>query len=79
MIKFVHQNREIKAFREGIIKHIARRETEHKAFSRWISQFDDYCEDYYIQKPVAEIKIKENEVIESKEKQNETNGVEQAN
>jgi hypothetical protein len=52
MVKYVHQTHEIKAFREELVKHIARRETtEVKAFTKWLTQFDDYCEDYYVQRP----------------------------
>lgn len=51
MIKYVAQNKEVQEFREMLIRHIAKQEIENKAFIRWLSQFDDYCLDYYIEKP----------------------------
>ena len=50
MIRLVTQNEEIKTFREGIIEHIARREIDHKAFTQYLSYFDDFCEDYYVRR-----------------------------
>lgn len=52
MLKYVAQSHEVKAFREDIVRQIAKRELVDKAFSKWLCQFDDFCEDYYIQRPV---------------------------
>lgn len=35
------------------MRHIAKRELVEKAFSKWLCQFDDFCEDYYIKRPVV--------------------------
>ncbi len=51
MLKYVAQSKEVKSFREDIVRQIAKRELVDKAFSRWLSQFDDFCEDYYIARP----------------------------
>ena len=52
MLKLVSQSQEVKEFREKIVSHIAKRELTEKAFTRWLCQFDDFCEDYYIPKPI---------------------------
>lgn len=51
MLKYVAQSAEVRLFREDIVRQIAKRELVHKAFSRWLCQFDDFCEDYYIPRP----------------------------
>lgn len=51
MLKYVAQSDEVRLFREDIVRHIAKRELVDKAFSRWLCQFDDFCEDYYITRP----------------------------
>lgn len=38
------------SFRFEIVKHISKRETEGKAFTRWLAYFDDYCDEYYIER-----------------------------
>lgn len=59
MIKTVLQTEEVKEFREMIIRHIAKRETEEKAFTKWLTQFDDYCEDFYVQRPQYAVERKD--------------------
>lgn len=56
MVKYVATVQEIKEFRENLVRHIATRETVDKAFTKWLSQFDDYCEDYYVQRPQQALK-----------------------
>ena len=56
MLKYVAQSKEVKLFREDIVRHIAKRELNDKAFSRWLSQFDDFCEEFYIPRPKQEEK-----------------------
>ena len=51
MLKYVAQSKEVKTFREDIVRHIAKRELADRSFSRWLCQFDDFCEDYYIKTP----------------------------
>ena len=41
-------------FREGIVRQIAKRELEVKAFIKWLADFDDVCEDYYIERKMIE-------------------------
>jgi hypothetical protein len=36
MLKYVAQSQEVRLFREGIVKHIAKRELVDRAFSRWL-------------------------------------------
>lgn len=36
MLKYVAQSKEVRLFREDIVKHIAKRELVDKAFSRWL-------------------------------------------
>ena len=50
MIKLVKQNQEMEMFRNEVIKKISQRETIDKAFTRWLSYFDDYCDEYYIER-----------------------------
>lgn len=59
-IKYVAAHQEVKEFKEQLVRHIAQREIADKAFTKWLSQFDDYSEDYYIDKPpqAAELKIR---------------------
>ena len=56
MLKFVAQSNEVKTFREDIVRHIAKRELTDRAFSRWLCQFDNFCEDYYIKVPEQALK-----------------------
>ena len=51
MLRYVAQSQEVRLFREDIVRHIAKRELVDLAFSRWLCQIDDNCEDYYITKP----------------------------
>lgn len=60
MLKYVSQSKEVRQFREEIVGHIAKRELVHKAFSRWLCQFDDYCDDYYITKPPQALVVPSN-------------------
>ena len=57
MLKFVAQSNEVKTFREDIVRHIAKRELTDRAFSRWLCQFDNFCEDYYIKVPEQALKL----------------------
>ena len=57
MLKYVAQSKEVLSFREDIVRQIAKRELTDKAFSRWISVFDDFCEDYYIPRPAIADKV----------------------
>lgn len=50
MITLVSQVAEIQKFREEIVSHIAKREIESKAFIRWLSHFDDFCDEHYIER-----------------------------
>jgi hypothetical protein len=52
MLKFVSQSDEVRIFREDIVRHIANREIKDRAFTRWMCLFDEFCEDYYVKKPV---------------------------
>jgi hypothetical protein len=52
MLKYVAQSQEVRLFREDIVRQIAKRELTDRAFTRWLSQFDDFCEDYYIERPI---------------------------
>ena len=56
MLKFVAQSNEVKTFREDIVRHIAKRELTDRAYSRWLCQFDNFCEDYYIIVPEQALK-----------------------
>ena len=37
MIKYVAANQEVKEFREQLVRHIAKREIDDKAFTKWLS------------------------------------------
>ena len=50
MLQKVTQQEEINLFREKILKHIAQRELEGKAFTKWLTQFDDFADEYYIER-----------------------------
>lgn len=56
MLTHVQQAKEIQEFREDIVKHIAQRELDKKAFTCWLSYFDDFCEDYYVKRKHSEQK-----------------------
>jgi hypothetical protein len=57
MIQRVTQDEELIEYRKSLVCHIARRELETKAYTTWLSWFDDNCSDYYIKAPgVEEIK-----------------------
>lgn len=61
MLKYVAQSQEVRLFREDIVRQIAKRELVDKSFTKWLCQFDDFCEDYYIKKPPqATIDVEEN-------------------
>jgi hypothetical protein len=32
------------------VKHIAERELKDKAFTSWLSYFDDYCDEFYVER-----------------------------
>ena len=51
MLKYVAQSAEVKLFREDIVRHIAKREMADHAFTRWLCQLDNNCEDYYMTRP----------------------------
>jgi hypothetical protein len=48
MLKLVSQKKEVDEYRENILSYIARREITDKAFTCWLSWFDDNKEDYYV-------------------------------
>ena len=47
MIKTRVQKEEVDAYRVGLVSYIAQRELKDKAFTCWLSWFDDNKEDYY--------------------------------
>ncbi len=51
MLKFVAQSAEVRLFREDIVRHIAKREMADHAFTRWLCQLDNNCEDFYMTRP----------------------------
>ena len=48
MLKLVTQRKEVEEYRKEIVSYIARREIKDRAFTCWLSWFDDNKEDYYI-------------------------------
>ena len=58
MIQRVTQDEELQEYRKLLVCHIAKRELQTKAYTNWLSWFDDNCPDYYIKEPSIE-KIKE--------------------
>jgi len=48
MLKLVTQGKEVEDFRKSLVSFIARREIKERAFTCWLSWFDDNKEDYYI-------------------------------
>lgn len=65
MIQRVTQDEELQEYRKLLVCHIAKRELQTKAYTLWLSWFDDNCLDYYIKEPSIE-KIKEIRGDESK-------------
>lgn len=53
-IKLVIQTNEIEEYRKHLVSHIAQRELTTKAFTSWMSMFDDNCEKYFIKAPSEE-------------------------
>lgn len=48
MLSLVSQTKEVQDFREDIVRHIAKRELDNRAFVCWLSYFDDFCDEYYV-------------------------------
>jgi hypothetical protein len=48
------QTDELTEYRKLLVSHIAKRELETKAYTSWLSWFDDNCADYYIKPPNIE-------------------------
>jgi len=59
MLKMVTQKKEVDEFRDEIVSYIARRELDNKAFTCWLSWFDDNREEYYVQSSVKKNKATE--------------------
>lgn len=57
MIQRVTQTNELSEYRKLLVCHIAKRELQTKAYTNWLSWFDDNCTEYYIKEPELE-KIK---------------------
>jgi hypothetical protein len=54
MIQRVSQTEELQEYRKFLVCHIAKRELETKAFTNWLSWFDDNCREYFIKEPEVE-------------------------
>lgn len=53
-IQLVTQTKEIEEYRKVLVSHIASREIKERAFTSWLSWFDDNCEQYFIKSPTEE-------------------------
>ena len=49
MIKTRKQKDEVDSYRKTLLSYIAEREIKDRAFTKWLCQFDDNKEDYYVQ------------------------------